>query len=139
MSANKDWEGISADYVNKSGTSMAAPHITGAALLLGDAGVTDPREIKALLINTADDWGTAGWDSTYGWGYVDLAKPICTAPTRLLYSVNESACPATTSSSRRPAWTQAKGQHGTYRHAVYNGASEPTDGVWPERPQSQAL
>jgi subtilisin family serine protease len=72
-SANAAWEGAGADFKLLSGTSMAAPHVAGAALLLMQSGVTDPRAIKALLINTAEDKGTAGWDAGYGWGYVDLA------------------------------------------------------------------
>lgn len=58
-----------------TGTSFAAPHVTGALLLLRDYGITEPEEQKALLINTADDWPPGapdGWDSRFGWGYVNL-------------------------------------------------------------------
>jgi hypothetical protein len=54
------------------GTSMAAAHVAGAIALLRDAGPTSPIDVKAVLINTADDWGSFGWDSTYGWGYINL-------------------------------------------------------------------
>ena len=33
--------------------------------------IADPRAVKALLINSADDLGTAGWDTAYGWGYLN--------------------------------------------------------------------
>lgn len=59
-------------FFTLSGTSMAAPHVAGAATLIMSAGVTDPIAIKALLINTAKDLGTPGWDAAYGWGYIDL-------------------------------------------------------------------
>ncbi len=60
------------DFVEKSGTSQATPHVTGALHLLFGAGVYDAKVCKAILINTAEDLGNPGWDEAYGWGYVDL-------------------------------------------------------------------
>jgi serine protease AprX len=65
---------------NKTGTSMAAPHVAGACLLLLDSGVYYPIAMKAILINTARSWDidtdteTSGsvWNKTYGWGYLWL-------------------------------------------------------------------
>ena len=78
-STNDDWEGTGADFVNKTGTSMAAPMILGIAMDLMDAGVFDELEIKALLLNTAQknepgidfDDDPDGWSEAYGWGYVN--------------------------------------------------------------------
>ena len=71
-SANNRWE-TQSDFVDKSGTSMATPHIAASVLLLMDhRGKVFPPIYKALLLNTADDWGVNGPDNTYGWGYVDL-------------------------------------------------------------------
>ena len=45
-------------YTVKSGTSMAAPHVTGtAALVLAVHGALTPDEVKAKLKNTAEDLG----------------------------------------------------------------------------------
>jgi len=70
-----DWEegfGTYRDFGNKRGTSVACPHITAAYLLLMDYGIYDPMVMKALLINTATKKDFWGWDSGWGWGYVDL-------------------------------------------------------------------
>ncbi len=97
MSANYAWEGGNPDFVSFSGTSMATPHISGAAALLMSAGVYDPREIKALLISTAQDentfapgWGTLGPDYNYGWGYADLQGAFVQASGVGLGEVNIS-------------------------------------------------
>lgn len=72
LSADNSWDAGGSNWIAYWGTSMAAPHITGAQLLLLNTGVYSPRVQKALLINTSEDMGTAGWDSAYGWGYLDL-------------------------------------------------------------------
>jgi hypothetical protein len=70
VSANAHWDGLlQPDYKPMIGTSMAAPHVAGAAALLRGAGVTDPLAIKALLINTTDQFG---WHSDIGWGFINL-------------------------------------------------------------------
>ena len=59
-------------YGSISGTSAAAPHVAGAILLFWDHGLSNPMMQKALLINSAEDRGPAGWDKDWGWGYIDL-------------------------------------------------------------------
>ena len=56
-------------YVNASGTSLAAPHVTGAFALQLDAhaGAT-PTQLEAALESTGFDLGPAGPDTTYGYG-----------------------------------------------------------------------
>ncbi len=82
-STTYDWDaqpGTGNDFVAHTGTSMAAPHIAGAAALLESAGVTDPLAVKALLINTADSYG--GWADDWGWGFTNLS----TAQAQLNYA-----------------------------------------------------
>ncbi len=62
----KDW-----GYWFYEGTSMAAPHVSGIAVLLISTGVSGPDAIREALQNTARDLGPAGWDEEYGWGLVD--------------------------------------------------------------------
>ncbi|NND60922.1 MAG: S8 family serine peptidase, partial [Gammaproteobacteria bacterium] len=72
---NAFWE-TQPDYVNKSGTSMAAPMVLGVIMDLADAGVFDELAVKALLINTAQknlpgmniENDSDGWDPALGWG-----------------------------------------------------------------------
>lgn len=74
LSAAYDWDGffgLNPDFVTGTGTSMAAPHITGAAALLNQAGVFSALAKKAILINSTD---THGWTADKGWGYVNLAN-----------------------------------------------------------------
>ena len=56
-----------------SETSAATPHVSGAILLFWDHGLWHPMMQKALLINSAEDRGNPGWDSAWGWGYIDLS------------------------------------------------------------------
>lgn len=68
-------------YRTLSGTSMASPHVAGAAaLLLGMPSVCDtdvsgscsPDEVKARLMATAIDLGVPGHDDLYGAGLLNV-------------------------------------------------------------------
>lgn len=60
------------DYSNFQGTSMAAPHVSGIALLLMEAFPdASAVEIKEALYYTAKDLGDVGEDNTYGRGMID--------------------------------------------------------------------
>ncbi|MCT6699683.1 S8 family peptidase [Rheinheimera sp. 4Y26] len=58
-------------YASLSGTSMASPHVAGvAALVWSQHRTCSAAKIRAALNATAEDRGTAGRDTQYGWGIV---------------------------------------------------------------------
>ena len=62
-------------YIDMSGTSMAAPFVTGTvAYLLTFNPTLKPDQIKTILESTANDMGVAGWDEDTGYGQVDVKK-----------------------------------------------------------------
>jgi subtilase-type serine protease len=64
-------------YDLMTGTSMAAPHVTGAlGLLFERFPYLDNAQVRDVLLTTATDLGAAGVDDVYGWGLMNLAKAI---------------------------------------------------------------
>lgn len=76
--------GSSATVVNKAsswdyydGTSMATPHTAGVlALIWASNPLLTPDAVETKLKNGCDDKGTAGYDTTYGYGRVNAAKAL---------------------------------------------------------------
>ncbi|MEC8603745.1 MAG: S8 family serine peptidase [Bacteroidota bacterium] len=61
------------DFNTISGTSMAAPHVSGAVLLLKEAfPYLSGEELLMALYLTAVDLGDPGEDNTYGMGLIDV-------------------------------------------------------------------
>lgn len=58
-------------YKCLSGTSMSTPHVSGAAALLLEAGVS-PYDVKNVLENNALDLGAVGKDTEFGSGLINL-------------------------------------------------------------------
>lgn len=74
-------------YNTISGTSMASPHVAGTVALLlatpivgsydtNGNSMWDPEEVRARLIDTADDLGSVGHDNFYGYGLVDAEESV---------------------------------------------------------------
>jgi len=58
------------------GTSMASPHVAGAAAVLLGAGVGTPARVRDLLLSTAGDLGEPGFDTRTGYGLLDLGAAV---------------------------------------------------------------
>jgi len=68
-------------YAYGSGTSMAAPHVSGvAALLLSKYPELNNEEVRARLNETAVDLGDTGWDEYYGCGKINATAVLPFTP-----------------------------------------------------------
>ena len=62
--------------VGATGTSMAAPHVSGlAALVIEDVG-RNPGRVKTIIQKGADDLGKRGVDPFYGKGRINVGKTV---------------------------------------------------------------
>jgi hypothetical protein len=60
-----------------SGTSMAAPHVTGlVALLLDEDPSLTPSAIAKIIESTAEDLGDGGFDPSYGYGRINAEEAV---------------------------------------------------------------
>jgi subtilisin family serine protease len=65
------------DYALASGTSMAAPHVTGVAAILWSRRLTlTAAQVRGLLESTAKELGAEGKDYEFGHGLVQAAPAV---------------------------------------------------------------
>jgi len=70
---------LGSTYRYLSGTSMASPHVAGAAAVVMSACATcSTSEVRSLLRDTAVDLGEQGKDILFGYGLVDLVSAMNT-------------------------------------------------------------
>ena len=98
-------------YQNLSGTSMAAPCVSGiAALLFAANPALTPVQVQDILHNSAVDIGTVGWDETYGYGEVNAKNAVSEARLGLFLDGDSSVLvggSCTLSPSAAGAWSWA--------------------------------
>lgn len=98
--------GPNGDLCRIQGTSYASPHVTAAAAIIMSAfpGLT-PQQVVQVILQSTNDLGVTGIDSTYGWGSLNLARafqPIGTVAAPLTAST--SATPLTPLGEVGPAF-----------------------------------
>jgi subtilisin family serine protease len=65
------------DYVFVQGTSFATPYTAGvAALALSVNPALTASQVEQVLQLAAVDLGVGGYDTTYGWGFVNAARTV---------------------------------------------------------------
>ncbi len=73
--------GKNPEYDRLSGTSMAAPHVAGAAALLASRpGFDSPDALYQALLQTAQDLGAPGRDDETGYGLLQIADALAYTP-----------------------------------------------------------
>lgn len=82
-------------YACLAGTSMAAPHVSGALAVLLGMGLSPQAAIDRLLA-TATDLGPAGRDSSFGFGRIHLGRAVGSVPA------TTTTPPATSPSTTAP-------------------------------------
>lgn len=64
-------------YAFNNGTSMATPHVAGVAALVWSANPSwTNHQIREALDVTAQDLGTPGYDTSFGWGLVQAKAAL---------------------------------------------------------------
>ena len=81
--------GVQDFYATVSGTSFAAPHVSGVMALLWDAfPATTLAELESALVTSAFDLGDVGADNTYGNGLLDAMAALTHLASAGLVQVN---------------------------------------------------
>ncbi len=121
-----------------SGTSMASPHVAGAAALLVNCGYS-ASQIRSVLDSTADDLGAAGRDNEYGYGLLDVEEAAsCGSGVATPTPTPSGPAPITEGFesgnwSGGTGWTSAWSLSGSSSYTTLLTSSSPQSGSWHAR------
>lgn len=101
MAGSKDYKagrgflGPQNKYYHATGTSFAAPFVTGAAsLILARNPRLTPAQVERMLLMSADDVESPGWDQLTGYGRLNIRKALEADPDYYLYAEVHKLTPA---------------------------------------------
>jgi subtilisin family serine protease len=93
-------------YIADTGTSVAAPHVTGAiALLLSAFPGASADRVQAAIQGSATDLGPSGVDSDYGFGRVDADAAYAWMASQPDFTVSASPSAATATAGATSSFT----------------------------------
>ena len=114
------------NYEYYDGTSMATPHVSAvAALVWGSKPTATNAQVRAALQQTAEDLGTAGRDTSYGFGLVRAKNAI----TSLAGSGGGTGTPVNVSDLDATKSTTKTGWSTTVTIKVVNASGQAVSGV----------
>jgi len=115
-------------FAKASGTSMATPHVAGAAAVLRCLGLSRDQAVQRLL-STADDVGLPGRDLTFGDGRLNLASA----------AAGKGSCMPAAAGSSGGAVEPATAGPGTPKPQTRGGSSAPQPGLSSSSPNSEQV
>ena len=74
--------GLNGNYPVVSGTSFSSPMVAGlVALIMSENSTLSAQSVQNVLLTTAHDLGSSGYDNTFGYGRINAAAALAFAAT----------------------------------------------------------
>jgi len=130
----------SGDYATVDGTSFSSPNTAGvAALVISQKLSLTPAEVEDVLNQTCVDLGPAGYDTGYGWGFVNAHQAVLAVTDSVLQG--DMNCDGEVNNADIPAFVLALTDRGQYTldypdcdadlHGDFDGNGELNNGDIP--------
>ncbi|MDP7015165.1 MAG: S8 family peptidase, partial [Pirellulaceae bacterium] len=124
--------GKSRQYYRASGTSFAAPLVSGvAALLFSTQPQLSAEQVRRMLIMSADDIEGPGWDLYTGAGILNAAAALKADPKHFLFArVSEIKAVRRDGKIQVDVFGQAEGSQFIERRLQFAFGATPQDDAW---------